>query len=412
MTNSHSIPPRRPGDKIHTYEVLEQLSRPVDAGQSQVYLVRRKASSQPPLAEVVRMIKSGNLTSEYIDQQQMCVLKIATPGWEDNLRVEHGYLLRIESGQTRLVQLSSGFGPTGGTPRPGPKGFGWADLQDERGTRITLPFLLTTFYSGGSLLHLLNREQRRPLPTHFALEVTLQLAEALRCLREFDLVHHDISPHNVVFRSPIRSLNDTPDCVLIDFAAAEAPSERRPTRQAGKPHYLPPQRLARTNPMEPSWQIDLYGLGIVLYEMLVGDLPRRTDVRTGLPKPLPAITEHRQDLSTELVALLTDTVNHDPRRWPMSLDAFTDRLRATPEFQPTPPPPARELRKVWFAVSGVAGALLLGGAILFGNANGAPTPMLSTPTINIDSTVTPLPPTPTPSPTSRSLPTSTPNRVP
>lgn len=412
MSNSQSIPPRRPGDRIHTYEVLEQLSRPIDAGQSQVYLVRRKASGQPPIAEVVQVIKSDSLTPEYSEQQQICVLKIATPGWEDNLRVEHGYLLRMDSRHTRLVQLSTGFGPTGGTPRPGPKGFGWADLQGERGARFNLPFLLTAFYSGGSLLHLLNHEQRRPLPTRFALQVALQVAEALGQLRDFDLVHHDISPHNVVFRTPVRDLSATPDCVLIDFAAAESPGERRPTRQAGKPHYLPPQRLARSNPMEPSWRIDLYSLGVVLYEMLVGDLPRRTDVQTGLPKPLPPITEHRQDLSAELVALIMETVSHDPRRWPASLDAFAERLRATAEFQPPRPPPTRRPRKLWAAVAGGAAAILLSGAILLGNASAETPPAAPSPTIDLDATVTPLPVTPTPSPTSRSLPTSTPRSRP
>lgn len=409
MTNRHSIPPRRPGDTIHTFEVLEQLSRPLDAGQSQVYLVRRKAAGQPPIAEVLHALASGTLMAEHIEQQRICVLKLATPGWEDNLRVEHGYLLRIDSKHRRLVELFSRHGPSSETTRPGPKGFGWADIQDESGARVTLPFILTAFYSGGSLLHLLNHEQRRPLPARFAIQVAIQMAEALGHLREFDLVHHDISPHNIVFRAPIRSLNDTPDCVLIDFAAAEMPTERRPIRPAGKRHYLPPQRLTSRNPMDLSWRIDLYSLGVVLYEMLAGDLPRRTDAQTGLPMPLPSIAEQRRDLSADLAALVMETVNHNPRVWPASLAAFADRLRATPEFQPPPPPPLpRRPRRLWAAIGGIVATLLVIGGILLGTLGGS-SPSSLTPTSDLDMIRTSLPAIPTPSPTSRSVPTSTPD---
>jgi len=403
-TSNSTIAPRRPGDTIRSYEVLDQLSRPVDAGQSQVYLVRRRSSGQLPRDEVIAAIKSGQVDPRFIEEQQVCVLKLAMPNWEDNLRLEYGYLLRFTSGGP-LIELSGGFGPSSDPSRSGRRSYGEADLLDNAGARMTLPYILTAFYPGGSLLHLLNREQRRPLPARFAVEVARQVAEALLLLQNYDIVHHDISPHNIVFRRPLDTPSETPDCVLIDFAAAAEPRAPRPIRSAGKQHYLPPQRLDQRAPLELSWRIDLYGLGVVLYEMLAGELPRRTDA-TGKMRPLPSITEHRQDLSPALAALVNRTVSHDMRQWPASIQAFRDALDSLPERRPAPAPP-RPSWRIWASLGAGAAALLLGAALAFGASSPpapASTPATVEPTIALPTTR--VPPTSTPT----TVPTSTPGR--
>ena len=101
----------------------------------------------------------------------------------------------------------------------------------------------------------------------FALRVTREIAGALNYAQEKGFVHRDVKPDNILLR-------DDGSAALTDFGIARAldPALRmtKTGTVVGTPHYMSPEQ-ARGKQIDG--RSDLYGLGIVLYEMLVGHVP-------------------------------------------------------------------------------------------------------------------------------------------
>ena len=117
--------------------------------------------------------------------------------------------------------------------------------------------------------------QRGALPARTAAAVALQIAEALRCAHERGVIHRDIKPHNIL-------ITDSGDVKVTDFGIARAASSSTMTRTGsilGTAHYISPEQ-AMGEPVGPP--SDLYSLGVVLYEMLTGELPFDADTPLGI----------------------------------------------------------------------------------------------------------------------------------
>ncbi|MEJ5207709.1 protein kinase [Denitratimonas sp. CY0512] len=105
-----------------------------------------------------------------------------------------------------------------------------------------------------------------PRPPAFALRVASQIASALDYAGERGIVHRDIKPDNILLR-------EDGNAVLTDFGIAHASDASRMTRTGtivGTPHYMSPEQ-ARGQKLDA--RADLYSLGVVLYELLVGRVP-------------------------------------------------------------------------------------------------------------------------------------------
>jgi serine/threonine protein kinase len=137
-----------------------------------------------------------------------------------------------------------------------------------------------------------------------AFRIIRQIASALEYAHQHGVIHRDIKPDNILFRK-----DGTP--VLVDFGIARAlDSQAQLTTTGmiiGTPHYMSPEQCRGES---IDGQSDLYGLGIVLYEILTGDVPYRADSAAGVllkhvqaPIPqLPPELEKYQPLLTRLMA--------------------------------------------------------------------------------------------------------------
>src|SRR5262249_29967066 len=118
-----------------------------------------------------------------------------------------------------------------------------------------------------------------PVPPERAIPWLLALADALASLHRRGLVHGDVKPENVIVR-------DDGVVKLLDFGLSRAldapveataptvPSWVRPPdegRRAGTPGYMAPE-LTRGEPIDS--RADQFALGVVAYELLIGERPR------------------------------------------------------------------------------------------------------------------------------------------
>ena len=149
---------------------------------------------------------------------------------------------------------------------------------------------------GQSLRDRLERE--RPLPLDLALRVTQEVADALDYAHRHDVVHRDVKPENILLHEGHALVAD----FGIGKAVADAASESTTLTQfgftVGTPAYMSPEQAAGE---AIDGRSDLFALGCVLYEMLVGEPPfTGASVQAVIAKRFfhtpPNVTEVRQGL--------------------------------------------------------------------------------------------------------------------
>ena len=131
-------------------------------------------------------------------------------------------------------------------------------------------FMVMEFVDGEPLNRVLFREKR--LAVRKACEIVLQVAEALHYIHKQNVVHCDIKTENILIsEEEIEGKRANRVAKLLDFGLARSlTASRASTSLSGTPHYVAPERI-RGEPASPA--SDVYGVGILLYELITGAVP-------------------------------------------------------------------------------------------------------------------------------------------
>jgi serine/threonine protein kinase len=136
-------------------------------------------------------------------------------------------------------------------------------LDDQRHSRV---YMVSEWVEGRLLRHILGEE--RPLPVDRAVGYAMEICAALDYLHCQGVVHRDLKPENI--------MADSSDRVkIIDFGIASNAGSRRLTfgklsHVMGSPDYISPEQVKGKR---GDGRSDLYALGVMLYEMLTGQVP-------------------------------------------------------------------------------------------------------------------------------------------
>ncbi len=166
----------------------------------------------------------------------------------------------------------------------------------------------------------------RLLPEPLVLRVAERMAEALAHAHERGVVHRDLKPSNVLVHWPSDSLK------LADFGLARA-SDAAQTATGlvpGTPAYMAPELLAGGLPTP---RTDLYALGVMLFQLLLGRLPHEGTsmgdlLRRVAREPAPALRNLKPELPAALDALVAELLHKSPERRPADGRVLAARLRA------------------------------------------------------------------------------------
>ncbi len=160
-------------------------------------------------------------------------------------------------------------------------------------------YIAMEYLAGGSVLG--TEGVARPVP--FALRAIREIADALHYAHAKGFIHRDVKPDNILLR-------EDGSAALTDFGIARAnDSASRMTRTGvvvGTPHYMSPEQ-ARGKQLDG--RCDIYSLGIVLYELLVGRVPYHADdsLAVGImhiTQPVPVLPDSVSALQPLLEGLL------------------------------------------------------------------------------------------------------------
>jgi len=132
--------------------------------------------------------------------------------------------------------------------------------------------LVFEFISGGSLADFLNRHSARRLPIETAIRVTKEIAAALSASCALGIVHRDIKPANVLMTAEGEVRVGDFGLAKQDIAMPRTDdSSTSEGMVVGTPLYMAPEQLVLGSRLDV--RTDLYAVGGVLYEMLVGHAP-------------------------------------------------------------------------------------------------------------------------------------------
>ncbi|MBI3416303.1 MAG: protein kinase [Verrucomicrobia bacterium] len=132
----------------------------------------------------------------------------------------------------------------------------------------SLHFFIMEFVDGANLRQL---ERAGRLSPREALQLIPQICDALQYAHDEGVVHRDIKPENVLVDRKGRVKIADFGLAKILGQDAEAMRLTREGQVMGTPHYMAPEQVER--PLSVDHRADIYSLGVVLYEMLTGDLP-------------------------------------------------------------------------------------------------------------------------------------------
>ncbi|MGQ9532416.1 MAG: protein kinase domain-containing protein [Desulfotomaculales bacterium] len=228
-------------------------------------------------------------------------------------------------------------------------------------------YLVMEYVGGESLKDLIQR--CGPLEPEYAADIARQVCRALEHAHARQIVHRDVKPHNILLTPEGRAK-------LTDFGIARELHTGTITYAdgiIGTAHYLPPEQVSG-GPVGP--QGDLYSLGVVLYEMLTGQVPFAGDTPVAVAlkhvrEEIPSLAAH--GLPGELARIVARATAKDPARryrraaeMEQDLAGFLD-LDERPEYAPVreadyQPPVRRKLRER--ALRRRRPALLLAGTLL------------------------------------------------
>ncbi len=177
-----------------------------------------------------------------------------------------------------------------------------------------------------------------------ALEIAAQLCSALGAVHEQGVLHRDLKPANVMLLSDRRGQR----VKLIDFGIAcsidrDAAPITTPAELVGTPGYMAPERTVLGSVVDA--RSDLFGLGVVLYEMLVGERPfgnSGASLARGIAEgPEPRRRALLARASVELTELTLSLLAPDASDRPASAADVLERIAALPEASGTALPRPR-----------------------------------------------------------------------
>ena len=356
------------GKQIGRYKITEKLG---EGGMAEVYKAFDTRLERDVAIKILKL--NGNLSEEFLKRFELEARTLA--------KLNHASIVRILD-----------YGVTGDQP-----------------------YIVMEYLPGGSLKNRLGE----PMPYQEACQLLAPIARGLTYAHQHGIIHRDIKPGNILFAD-----SGTP--MLADFGIAKV-MELDETIDLtgtgmgmGTPEYMAPEQGLGT---AVDFRTDIYALGTVLYELIVGKKPYQADTPMGVLyqhayHPLPRPRKTLPDLPIDMEALILKAMAKDPKdrfsdtaSFAAALEKNAQRVGAM-ETHPTKQP--TNLKSIF-----IGGAFAVIGAavyFLFLRDGGDETPQIALPesplpTASRTLISTQLPPTATPRPTATPFPTATPTPI-
>ncbi len=176
-------------------------------------------------------------------------------------------------------------------------------------------YIVMDYYEGETLKL---KIEKGKLKIKDAVDYTIQIAQGLQKAHEIGIVHIDIKPVNII-------ISETGEAKILDFGLSRVNGQSEITKTRSTPGtitYMSPEQIWGAS---IDLKMDIWSLGVVLYELITGELPFQGDVNQAIlysiskedPKPASAI---RKDIPKPLEQIIDKMLQKNPKKRYQSLD--------------------------------------------------------------------------------------------
>jgi serine/threonine-protein kinase len=232
-------------------------------------------------------------------------------------------------------------------------------------------YYVMPYVEGESLRDLLQRETQLPLED--VVRFVCEVADGLSYAHSLGVVHRDIKPENVLLSGD--------HALVADFGIARAVTEAGGSRltetglSLGTPHYMSPEQASGSR--EVDGRSDVYALGCVAYEMLVGEPPHsgpnaQAIMAKVLTQPVPSVREGRDTVTPGMDSAVHKALAKLPADRFATADQFSTAMReslqpgAATIGVPVGVPARRPTDRLWKAAAIAMGVVAIGAVALLG----------------------------------------------
>src|ERR687895_1474029 len=199
----------------------------------------------------------------------------------------------------------------------------------DAGEDLGRPYIVFEYVEGETLKQRIDSAARLPLDE--AAAYAIEVGRGLGAAHARRLVHRDVKPQNVLIDAEGRAK-------VTDFGIARQLEQEGMTatgRVIGTTDYVSPEQ-AMGHQVDP--RSDVYSLGVVLYEMLTGDVPFSADTQVGVAmkhvnEELPDVQRRRPELSAATALTIERATTKDPAKRYTSIAEMIDDLETALEVE-------------------------------------------------------------------------------
>ncbi len=203
---------------------------------------------------------------------------------------------------------------------------------EDQGEVDGIPYIVMSYAGERTLRALLNDEG--PIAIERTLDLFRQICAGVQALHDRSIIHFDLKPANVYLKGELARVGDYGLSKLISRTRRSLSFGR------GTPYYMAPEMLKRRGDQFS----DVYSLGIILFEMLTGEVPFRGDTEWEVLKQHEtADVSFPDDFPADLEGPIRRALHKEPEERFESVNAMRQAvLAAAPTTRSAPPRPAKQ----------------------------------------------------------------------